>query len=285
MPRRRPLPTTEALEPATDSRDAGGFHTDLSSGKKDPIRESLLGRAKQSVKQDLRHPAAFMFPLRLFIGIGWLRAFAEKVISPAWFDGQAVAAFLDAQVAGDAVSFPLYEQLIQSVLRPGSRWIGWVVMALQLLVGLGIMTGTYTNLALLIGSAMNANFILAGQISPSVFYIVIQTVLFVTGAGAILGSDGKRARRPEPEVVPSILLVAHPDMRRTSNADKVAVGGLAGVAGALSWFGFAHATDWSPSGVGDPALVFGTVMGVGALSLIILRLRLGALGKPRGPGS
>ena len=152
-------------------------------------------------------------------------------------------------------------------------------MALQLMVGLGIITGTYTNLTLLIGSAMNANFILAGQISPSAFYIVIQTVLFVTGAGAILRSDGNRTRRPE--TVPSILLVAHPDMRRASNADKLAVAGLAGLALLLSWFGFAHVTDWSPTGVGDPALVFGTVMGLSSLSLIILRLRIGPLGSPK----
>lgn len=282
MPRRRRLSTTETLESVIDLRVEAGPHTDLSSGKKNPLRESFLGRVTKSVRKDLRHPAAFMFPLRLFIGIGWLRAFAEKVISPDWFDGQAVVAFLDAQVARDAVSFPLYEQLIQSVLRPGTRWVGWIVMPLQLVVGLGIITGTYTNLALLIGSAMNANFIMAGQINPSAFYIVIQTVLFVTGAGAILGSDGKRARRPEG--IPSILLVAHPDLRRTSNADQVAVGALAGVAGALSWFGFAHATDWSPSGVGDPALVLGTVMGVGALSLIILRFRL-SFARPKEPGS
>ena len=279
MPQRRRLPATEVSDLRSDGRDEASPHTDLSPAMKDPTQESLVVRAKRSVIKELRHPGAFMFPLRLFIGIGWLRAVAEKVISPGWFDGEAVAAFLGAQLARDGVVFPLYEQLMESVLRPGSRLIGWGVMALQLMVGLGIITGTYTNLALLIGSAMNANFMLAGQISPSAFYIVIQTVLFVTGAGAILGSDGNRARRPERP--PSILLVARPDVRRASSTDKMAVAGFAGLAGALSWFGFAHVTDWSPGGVGDPALVFGTVMGLSALSLIILRLRIGAPGSPK----
>jgi thiosulfate dehydrogenase [quinone] large subunit len=231
--------------------------------------------------RELRHPAAFLLPLRLFIGIGWLRAFAEKVIAAEWFDGGAVGAFLDTQIAGDAVVFPLYGQIIESVLRPGSRWIGWVVMALQLMVGLGILFGTYTNLALLIGIALNANFMLAGEVTPSAFYIVIQTVLFVTGAGAILGADGNRARRPGS--APSILLVAHPDMGRASIGDKTAVIGLAVLAAAQSCFAFAYVTDWSPNGVFDPALVFGTVMGLGALSLVILRFRLSDLGEPPAP--
>ena len=282
MPHRRHLRATGTPGLRIDSPDEAGTHPDPSPGPVE-IHESLGARAKRAVIKDLRHPAAFMFPLRLFIGIGWLRAFAEKVISPDWFDREAVALFLDAQLARDAVAFSPYEQLVESVLRPGSRWIGWVLMALQLVVGLGIITGTYTNLALLIGSSMNANFILAGQLSPSAFYIVIQTVLFVTGAGAILGSDGNRARRPER--VPSILLVAHPDVRRTSKADRMALAGLAGLAGGLTWFGFAHVTDFSPSGVGDPALVFGTVMGLSALSLIIFLLRIGALGKPSGPAT
>lgn len=244
--------------------------------------ESVLVRAKRSVMRELRHPAAFLFPLRLFLGIGWLRAFAEKVFFAKWFDGGAVASFLDTQLAGDAVAFPLYLQLIESVLRPGSRWIGWVVMGLQLLVGLGILLGTYTNLALLIGIVLNANFMLAGQISPSAFYIMIQTVLFVTGAGAVLGVDGSRGRRPGG--VRSILLVAQPYMGRASKGDKMVAIGLAAFSAALSWYGFAHVTDFR-AGVFDPGLVFGTVMGLSALSLVILRFRLSETEKATGPSA
>ena len=205
MLRRTRLPTAEALEPVIDLRE------------KPSPEESLFARMKRVVGRELRHPAAFLLPMRLFIAIGWLRAFAEKVIAVEWFDGRAVSDFLDDQVAGDAIVFPPYERLIESVLRPGSRWIGWVVMALQLMVGLAILFGVYTNLALLTAIAMNANFMLAGEINHSAFYIVIQTALFVTGAGAILGGDGKRARRPGR--APSILLVAHPDRGHASGSD------------------------------------------------------------------
>jgi thiosulfate dehydrogenase [quinone] large subunit len=276
MLRRQRLQETETLETVIDLREEVP-QEGMSPGSPDETPQSIVGRIKGSVTRELRHPAAFLFPLRLFIGIGWLRAFAEKVISSEWFDGEAVGAFLDTSMAIDSMAFPLYGQLIETVLRPGSRWIGLVVMGLQFLIGLAILIGTYTNLALLIGVGLNVNFILAGRIAPSAFYIVIQTALFVTGAGGILGLDGVRARSGRAS---SILLVAHPDLRYASRWDKAAVIGLVVVAAGLSWFGFAHATDLSPSGVFDPALVLGTVMGLGALSLIILRIRLSVFREP-----
>ena len=35
-----------------------------------------------------------LFPLRLFIGVGWRRAGAEKALNPQWWDGHALAAWL-----------------------------------------------------------------------------------------------------------------------------------------------------------------------------------------------
>jgi thiosulfate dehydrogenase (quinone) large subunit len=277
MLRRRRPSTTETLDLEVDLRDVST--TDRSLGIPDQPTESVSSRAKRSLFRELRHPAAFLIPMRIFIGVGWLRACAEKAISADWFDGRAVGAFVDSQLASDAVAFPVYRQLIETVLRPGSRWVGWALTALQLLVGIGILLGAYTNLALLLGIVMNANFMLAGQINPSAFYIMIQTVLFVTGAGAIIGLDGSRIRRHR--MASSILLVAQPNARQASNGDRIAVAGLAALAGAMSWVGFAYATDWTPTGVSDPALVFGTVMGLGALSLIILRFRLSDSRKQR----
>lgn len=229
---------------------------------------------------DLRKPAAFLVPIRLFIGIGWLRAFAEKVTTGSWLEGRAVREFLDVQVASGSVVFRPYEWLIDSVLRPGSPLIGWLVVLLQLIVGLAILTGAYTNLALLVGIAMNVNFMLAGSISPSVFYIAIQTVLFVTGAGAVLGLDRLLPHGSRKD--PSILLFAMTETRSVTRNDKIGMVALALFAIALSWLGFAHVDDFSPTGVTDPGLVLGTVMAVSALTMTILCLRLIGQRKPAG---
>lgn len=217
---------------------------------------------------ELQRPAAFMFPLRLFISIGWLRSVAEKLGDSAWTRGRAVGDFLDVQAASGAIVFPGYEWLAEHVLGPAGGWVGWLVILLQLGVGLAILTGWYTNLALLVGVVMNINFMLAGAVNPSAFYIVIQAALFAAGAGAVIGVDGRSAGAH------SILLVAHPDTRRVTEEDRWAVMGLIVLAASVSWLGFAHVRDFSPTGITDPGLVLGTVMGIATLFLLILRLRM-----------
>jgi len=221
--------------------------------------------------REIHQPAAFLFPLRIFIGVGWMRSFAEKFTDPAWLGGRAVGNFLGDQTVNGAVPIPQYDWLIDAVLSPAGPVIGWLVMLLQLVIGLAIISGTDTNLAFLIGIVMNVNFMLAGEINPSAFYIVIQTVLFVMGAGGVIGFDSVLAKqRPTP----SLLIVARPDPRETSERDRTAIDVLALLAGLMSWLGFAHVNDFSPTGITDPGLVLGTVMAVTTFSLLILRLRL-----------
>ena len=56
--------------------------------------------------QELQKEKAFMLPLRLFIGLGWLRAFAEKLIDPTWYSGAKLTEFLTTQLSADLVYFP-----------------------------------------------------------------------------------------------------------------------------------------------------------------------------------
>ena len=49
------------------------------------------------VHKDLHQEGAYLLPLRIFIGIGWLRAATEKLIEPDWYDGTALKAFFEAQ--------------------------------------------------------------------------------------------------------------------------------------------------------------------------------------------
>lgn len=238
-----------------------------STGESEP-----LGSPKPNwLIREIHRPAAYLFPIRVFVGVGWLRSFAEKFGDPAWRDGSAVREFLDIQRARDLVAMPAYDSLLGFMIDNAGGLVGWLVMFLQLLVGLAILFGALTNLALIVGVVMNVNFMLAGEINPSAFYIVIQTLLFVTGSGAVLGVDRLLARIPPP---PSILTVARPDLRHSITSDRLGVGVLLSLSGVVSWLGFAHVTDFSPTGITDPALVMGTVMAVTTVSLLILWVRL-----------
>ena len=80
--------------------------------------ETIDDRILRFIKQELSKEGAYLLPLRLFIGMGWLRAFAEKVADPGWQDGTILAAFLQERLAGDHVVFPFYRALITDASEP-----------------------------------------------------------------------------------------------------------------------------------------------------------------------
>lgn len=178
-----------------------------------PAAERMAAALESGVRQD----AAYLVPLRLFVGLGWLRACAEKVADPGWWDGSTLAAFLRERMTAGDVRFPPYAWLIEHAFLPHATALSLVVLFGQLLAGLGIAGGALTNAALLGGLFMNLNFLLAGAPNPSTFYIVIQVVLLLANVGAVLGIDARlaatirspllaAARRCSP---PSLLVRGH----------------------------------------------------------------------------
>jgi len=209
-----------------------------------PLRANPLVRF---VLEAVRQEKVYLLPLRLFIGVGWLRAGLEKWLEPGWHDGSALAHFLEAQVAGGQVAFPFYAQLVQTVFEPASLTLGLLIMVCQFLVGLAVIAGTFTNLALLGGLFMNLNFILIGEVDPSAFYVVIQVVLLLSNIGATLGLDtflGSKVR--------FFLLVAKPADRRYSRLEKSVMGSIVALSlvGALSLIPSIEA--FGPASVHDP---------------------------------
>jgi thiosulfate dehydrogenase [quinone] large subunit len=225
------------------------------------------------VASQARLDGVYLVPLRLFIGLGWLRAFAEKAADPGWYDGARLAAFLTRQVTEGEVPFPLYQELITAVFLPHAQALSWIIMVGQLLAGLAIISGTFTNLALLGGLFMNLNFLLAGVPDPSAFYLVIQAVLFLANTGAILGTDAFLSR-----VIHQPLLVARagprPAYTRSQRRLCLIVTLLSLM---LALYGLAHVTDFTPAGsVHDPAMILTVLASIGAVLSSIAYLRMGS---------
>ena len=229
-----------------------------------------LDRILRSIRGILRSENAYLLPLRFFIGIGWIRAGLEKLIEPAWLDGSALVEFLRYQLAGNLVVFPFYRSWIESIFLPGALALSWVIIAGQLLVGLAVLSGTLTNFALLWGLFMNIQFILAGQVTPSAFYVVIQIILLLGNAGAVLGFDQILGR-----MIPLRMLVA----RREVLMERVRVEKriflmlmLISVAAGLLAVPFIR--DFGPHSVEDTAMIL-LVLGIfTSLSSLIMVLRL-----------
>jgi len=223
----------------------------------------LVGLQQAALRSD-----AYLVPLRWFLGIGWLRSAVEKLIDPAWYSGDALRDFL-GNVTSGAVVFPAFETLLQTVVEPAAPLVSWLVVALQLACGTGILLGRSTNAALLTGIGMNLAFMMAGVPNPSAFYVLIQLVLFNSDAGAIIGFDG-RASAPER----SLLVAARAEHRSPNHKDRWWLGGLVGALLVMSSYAFAHGTDFTPGGsVKDPALVLGMVTGLGGLMCLISLMR------------
>lgn len=151
-----------------------------------------MERTRSFLTGELGKDRAYLLPLRVFIGLGWLRAATEKIVDPGWYDGTELTAFLEQQLGWSQEAFPFYGALMEAVFLPGATVLGIIVILAQLLAGVSILAGYYTNAGLLVGLVMNVNFVLAGAVDPSTFYIVIQLVLFFGGAGTVLSVDAVR---------------------------------------------------------------------------------------------
>jgi uncharacterized membrane protein YphA (DoxX/SURF4 family) len=136
-----------------------------------------------------RRVALLLLPLRLWVGIGWLRAGLEKVVQPDWFDGTALTQFVQQQADAGTAPWLIYIDLLARLVERAATPLGLAVVCAQIAIGLCLLTGTLTNLALLTAIAINVNLILAGIAAPNHFYIVIQVVLLAGGAGAAYGLD------------------------------------------------------------------------------------------------
>jgi len=234
-----------------------------------------LKRASNWLHTQLLSDFAYLIPLRLFIGIGWVRAGLEKFMDAGWPRGTALVDFFNQHNSSSIVVFPFYRDLIQNVFAPNALALSWLIMAGQILVGAAILTGACTNFALLCGLFMNLNFILSGEVAPSAFYVVIQVVLLVTNVGYYLGLDRVLARK-----VPLGLLVALPyALRKYWRLER---GIFLGASAALMFLGLAvipYIRDFTPHSVDDPAMVLLVLAVISGLSALITAVKFPQKGK------
>lgn len=232
--------------------------------------ETIDDRVLRFIKQELSKEGAYLLPLRLFIGLGWLRASAEKIVDPDWYGGTVLTAFLQEKLAGGHVVFPFYRILISEVFLPNAAALSWIILIGQLLAGMAILLGLFTNAALLGGLFMNLNFILAGAPDPSAFYFVIQVALFIGGTGAIIGLDtllGRRIRTP--------LFVAKVGIRSWHYRSKERVLlGLTVLSFGLAAYSLAHVQSYDPGlSVEDPAMILTVLFTLSSLQAFVSYLR------------
>jgi uncharacterized membrane protein YphA (DoxX/SURF4 family) len=223
-----------------------------------------LKQASIWFNSQLLSESAYLIPLRIFIGIGWVRAALEKFTDPEWAKGTALTQFLNDHVSSGMVEFPYYQNLVQDVFTPNVLPLSWLIMLGQILTGVAIMTGTFTNIALVCGLFMNLNFILIGEVNPSAFYVVIQIALLVTNVGYSLGVDALLARK-----IPIGWIIAQPySARKYWRLERGSYLGVTTAMALLALSHFQYIESFTPDSVEDPAmiiLVLSVIIGLSAL--------------------
>ena len=124
----------------------------------------------------LRGLPAWVLLIQLFIGAGWLRAAVEKVLDPTWWGGTTIRVF----VADHApLTLPWYRSVVDILVLPNVILVAVLVVLAQLLAGAALITGRHVRAGLMVGIFVNLNFVAAGAVNPSIFYLVCQAALLL----------------------------------------------------------------------------------------------------------
>ena len=110
------------------------------------------------------------FVVRMYVGVEWLLAGWEKVISPAWgTSGKAIAGFVAGALAKTSGPNPAvqgwYATFLKDFVLPNAGLFSFLVTWGEVAVGIGILLGILTGIAAGFGVLMNMNYLLAGTVS------------------------------------------------------------------------------------------------------------------------
>lgn len=146
-----------------------------------PIPESGWGRFLRASK----FAAALFLGLRLAMAYEWLNAGWDKLQQPSWTrTGTALQGYWQHAVsvpkapAGPPIAYPAYRAFIQFMLdHSWYPWFARLVVAGELLIGLGLLLGLFTGLVALAGLLMNFNYMYAGTVSTNPSLIILEVIV------------------------------------------------------------------------------------------------------------
>jgi thiosulfate dehydrogenase [quinone] large subunit len=128
--------------------------------------------------------APLFLGVRLFLGYEWLSAGWGKLQNPAWSQtGEALKGFWQKAVTVPAsgspqITYPAYRALLQYMLDNGwYTWFSKLIIAGELLIGLGILLGGLTAIAAVFGLLMNFSFMYAGSTSSNPTLILLEALI------------------------------------------------------------------------------------------------------------
>lgn len=138
--------------------------------------------------------------LRVYVGWSWLTSGLGKITGPksaVWVGdkaGVAVTGFLQGALTKTTGAHPdvqwWYAWFVQHLALPNAKVFSYLVACGEVLVGIGLIVGAFTTVAILAGMLMNLNYLLAGTVSSNPVFLIEQMILLLGGAAAFYwGAD------------------------------------------------------------------------------------------------
>ena len=132
---------------------------------------ATVEQAWQWCKNRTTSAPAWVVITQLFIGFGWLRAVVEKLIEPQWWTG---AHLLDFVTAHQDNTLGWYQPFVDAVVVPAAVAIALIVVITQAGAAVSLLSARRLTAGLAIGIFLNLNFLAAGAVEPSTFYLLAQ---------------------------------------------------------------------------------------------------------------
>jgi len=137
--------------------------------------------------------APLWLAVRFYVGFSWLEAGYHKATGPGWLDGGTAlrgfwtkAVAVDPKTSAGPITYDWYRHFLQYMLdQQWYTWFGTLIVAGELLVGVGILVGGLVGIAAFCGALLNMSFMLAGSAStnPVLFPLAILLMLAWQVAG------------------------------------------------------------------------------------------------------
>lgn len=128
--------------------------------------------------------AGILTVLRIYIGYTWFMGGLGKVTGGS-FDASGFIQGAIAQAGGDHPAVQgWWAAFLESVALPNAGMFSFLVMWGEVLVGLALILGIFTNFAALMGVTMNFAFLFSGTVSTNAQMVLITVFLIVAGFNA-----------------------------------------------------------------------------------------------------